>query len=32
MNTIKNEIAQRLGVMPDDKLREVLNFLNYLLW
>ena len=32
MNTIRNEIAQRLGVIPDDKLREVLNFLNYLLW
>jgi len=32
MNTIRNEIAQRLGVIPDDKLREVLNFLNYLAW
>jgi len=32
MNTIRNEIAQRLGVIPDHKLREVLNFLNYLLW
>lgn len=32
MNTIRNEITQRLGVIPDDKLREVLNFLNYLVW
>jgi len=32
MNTIRNEIAQRLDVIPDDKLREVLNFLNYLVW
>jgi len=32
MNTTRNEIAQRLEVIPDDKLREVLNFLNYLLW
>jgi len=32
MNTIRNEIAQRLGIIPDDKLREVLNFLDYLLW
>jgi hypothetical protein len=32
MNTIRNEITQRLGVIPDDKLREVFNFLNYLVW
>ena len=32
MNIIKNEIAQRLEIIPDDKLREVLNFLNYLVW
>ena len=32
MNTIRNEIAQRLGIIPDDKLREVLNYLDYLLW
>ncbi len=32
MNMIRNEIAQHLGVIPDDKLREALNFLNYLVW
>ena len=32
MNTIKNEIAQRLEIIPDNKLREVLSFLNYLVW
>ena len=32
MNAIKNEIVQRLEVTPDDKLREVLNFLNDLVW
>ena len=32
MNGIKNEIAQRLEIIPDDKLREVLSFLNYLVW
>jgi len=32
MNAIKNEIAQRLEIIPDDKLREVLSFLNYLIW
>ena len=32
MNAIKNEIAQRLEIIPDDKLREVLSFLNYLVW
>jgi hypothetical protein len=32
MNTIKSEIVQRLEIIPDDKLREVLSFLNYLMW
>jgi len=32
MNTIKNEIVQRLEIIPDNKLREVLSFLNYLVW
>ncbi|NKB17354.1 MAG: hypothetical protein HC770_03355 [Pseudanabaena sp. CRU_2_10] len=32
MNAIKNEIVQRLAIIPDDKLREVLSFLNYLVW
>jgi len=32
MNVIKNEIVQRLETIPDDKLREVLSFLNYLVW
>jgi hypothetical protein len=32
MNAIKNEIAQRLEIIPEDKLREVLSFLNYLVW
>ncbi len=32
MNTIKSEIVQRLDIIPDDKLREVLSFLNYLVW
>ena len=32
MNTLKNEIVQRLEIIPDDKLREVLYFLNYLVW
>ena len=32
MNAIKNEIVQRLEITPDDKLREVLSFLNYLVW
>jgi hypothetical protein len=30
MNAIKNEIVQRLEIIPDHKLREVLSFLNYL--
>ena len=32
MNTIKSEIVQRLEIIPDNKLREVLSFLNYLVW
>jgi hypothetical protein len=32
MNTTKNEIVQRLEVIPADKLQEVLSFLNYLVW
>ena len=32
MSAIKNEIVQRLEIIPDDKLREVLSFLNYLVW
>ncbi|OYQ64142.1 hypothetical protein B9G53_13310 [Pseudanabaena sp. SR411] len=32
MNTIKSEIVQRLETIPDNKLREVLSFLNYLVW
>ena len=32
MNAIKNEIVQRLEIIPDDKLREVLSFLNDLVW
>ena len=32
MNTIKNEIVQRLEIIPNDKLREVPSFLNYLMW
>ena len=32
MNAIKNKIVQRLEIIPDDKLREVLSFLNYLVW
>lgn len=32
MNTIKSEIVQRLEIIPDNKLREVLSFLNYLMW
>jgi len=32
MNTIKSQIVQRLEIIPDDKLREVLSFLNYLVW
>jgi hypothetical protein len=29
MNTLRNQVAQRLEVIPDDKLPEVLSFLNY---
>jgi polyhydroxyalkanoate synthesis regulator phasin len=32
MNATKNEIIQRLEIIPNDKLREVLSFLNYLVW
>jgi hypothetical protein len=32
MNAIKNEIVQRLEIIPNNKLREVLTFLNYLVW
>jgi hypothetical protein len=32
MSAIKSEIVQRLEIIPNDKLREVLNFLNYLVW
>ena len=32
MSAIKNEIVQRLEIIPNDKLREVLSFLNYLVW
>lgn len=32
MSAIKSEIVQRLEIIPDDKLQEVLSFLNYLVW
>ena len=32
MSAIKNEIVQRLEIIPNDELREVLSFLNYLVW
>ncbi len=32
MNATKNEIIQGLEIIPNDKLREVLSFLNYLVW
>jgi hypothetical protein len=32
MKTLRNQVAQRLAAIPDDKLPEVLNFLNYLVW
>ncbi|MDP5339101.1 MAG: hypothetical protein NWQ28_11075 [Nodularia sp. (in: cyanobacteria)] len=32
MNTIRSKVVQRLEVIPDDKLPEVLSFLNYLVW
>ncbi|MBR8839094.1 MAG: hypothetical protein DSM106950_35115 [Stigonema ocellatum SAG 48.90 = DSM 106950] len=32
MNTLRNKVLQRLSVIPDDKLQEVLSFLNYLVW
>ncbi|MTJ52433.1 hypothetical protein FJR38_07010 [Anabaena sp. UHCC 0253] len=32
MNTIRSKVVQSLEVIPDDKLPEVLSFLNYLVW
>ena len=32
MSATKNEIVQRLEIISDNKLREVLSFLNYLVW
>lgn len=32
MNTLRNKVVQRLEIIPDDKLPEVLSFLNYLVW
>lgn len=32
MSALRNEISQRLQVIPEDKLKEVLGFLNYLAW
>ena len=32
MNQLRNKVVQRLEVIPDDKLQEVLSFLNYLVW
>ncbi len=32
MNKLRNKVVQRLEVIPDDKLQEVLSFLNYLVW
>ncbi len=32
MSTLRNEIVERLTVVPDHKLGEVLSYLNYLLW
>ncbi|MBS3027545.1 MAG: hypothetical protein HCA25_10770 [Dolichospermum sp. DET50] len=32
MNTLRSKIVQRLEVIPDDKLQEVMSFLNYLVW
>jgi hypothetical protein len=32
MNILRKQIDQRLGIIPDDKLVEVLSFLNYLVW
>ena len=32
MNKLRNKVVQRLEVIPDDKLQEVLSLLNYLVW
>ena len=32
MNALRKQIEQRLGVIFDDKLAEVLIFLNYIVW
>ncbi len=32
MSTLRKKVVQRLEVIPDDKLQEVLSFLNYLVW
>lgn len=32
MSALRNEIAQRLQVVPEDKLGEILSFLNYIVW
>jgi hypothetical protein len=32
MNLLRQQIAQRLEVIPNDKLKDVLSFLNYLTW
>ena len=32
MNKLRNKVVQRLEIIPDDKLQEVLSFLNYLAW
>jgi hypothetical protein len=32
MDAIRNEIAERLTVVPDHRLGEVLSYLNYLVW
>jgi hypothetical protein len=32
MNKLRNKVVQRLEIIPDDKLQEVLSFLNYLVW
>lgn len=30
MNTLRTQVVQSLDVIPDERLREVLDFLNYL--
>jgi hypothetical protein len=32
MDALKHEILQRLDVVPDNKLQEVLSFLDFLIW